>query len=96
MHGDMVSELRLAALYANEVARAIVRMGDRLSNFFTAMRSTHNTFVIDVLGTLGLEDVMLLVYGICLYVLISCNTDNYCPLFLSHDRLPPRPLVICA
>ena len=34
MRGDMVSELRLAALYANQVARAIVRMDDRLSNFF--------------------------------------------------------------
>ena len=52
MRGDMVSELRLAALYANQVARAIVRMDYRLSNFFFyAMRSTHNTFAIDVLGT---------------------------------------------
>ena len=62
MCGDMVSELRLAALYANQVARAIVWMDDRQSNFFNAMRSTHNTFVIDrsiaidVLGTSGLDD----------------------------------------
>ena len=53
MRGNIVSELRLAALYANQVAHAIVRMDDRLSNFFNAMRSTHNTFVIDVLGTPG-------------------------------------------
>ena len=33
MRGYMVSELRLAAQYANQVARAIVRMDDRLSNF---------------------------------------------------------------
>ena len=59
MRGDMVSELRLAALYANQVARAPVRMDDRLSSFFclffNAMRSTHNTFVIDVLGTPAIE-----------------------------------------
>ena len=49
MCGDMVSELRPAALYANQVERAIVRMDDRLSNyFFNVMRSTHNTFAIDV------------------------------------------------
>ena len=42
MRGDIVSELRLAALYANQVARAIVWMDDRQSNF---------TFAIDVLGT---------------------------------------------
>ena len=34
MRGDMVSELRLAALYANQVARAIVWMDDRLSIYF--------------------------------------------------------------
>ena len=55
MRGDMVSELGLAALYANQVARPIVRMDGRLSFFFfNATRSTHNTFVIDVLGTPGL------------------------------------------
>ena len=55
MRGDMVSELRLAALYANQVARAIVRMDDRLSKKkFNAMRSTYNTFAIDVLGTADL------------------------------------------
>ena len=48
MRGDMVSELRLAAVYANQVPRAIVRMDDRLSIFY-AMRSTHNTFAIDLL-----------------------------------------------
>ena len=56
MHGDMVSELRQAALYANQVASAIVWMDDRLSNFFNAMRSTHNTFAIDwsiVINALG-------------------------------------------
>ena len=56
MCGDMVSELRLAAVYANQVARAIVQMDDRLSNiFFNGMRSTHYPFAIDVLGTPGLE-----------------------------------------
>ena len=58
MRGDMVSELRLAALYANQVARAIVRMNDRraivrmddrLSFFFNATRSNHNTFAIQYL-----------------------------------------------
>ena len=62
MRGDMVSELRLAALYANQVVHAIVRMDDRLSNFFNAMRSTHNTFAIDqsidVLGAPGVYDCM--------------------------------------
>ena len=33
MRGDLVSELRLAAMYANQVARAIVQMDDRLSIF---------------------------------------------------------------
>ena len=51
MRRDLVSELRLAALYANQVARAIVRMDDKPSFFFNTMRSTHNTFAIDVLGT---------------------------------------------
>ena len=63
MHGDIVSELGVAALYANQVAHAIVRMDGRLSIFFffNAMRSTHNTFAIDrsiaidVLGTPDLE-----------------------------------------
>ena len=61
MRGDMVSELRLAALYANLVARAIVEMDDRLSKNFNAMRSTYNTFAIDrsiaidVLGTPAIE-----------------------------------------
>ena len=56
MRGDMVSELRLAALYANQVARAIVPMDDRQSKKKSnAMRSTHNTFAIDVLGTPGLQ-----------------------------------------
>ena len=61
MCGDKVSELRLAALYTNHVARAIVRMDDRLSNFINAMRSNHNTFAIDrsiaidVLGTPAIE-----------------------------------------
>ena len=56
MRGNMVSELRLAALYANQVARAIVWMDDRLSKKkFNAMWSTHNTFAIDVSGTPGLE-----------------------------------------
>ena len=60
MRGDMVSELRPAAPYVNQVARAIMRMDDRLSIFFNAMRFTHNTFAvdrsitIDVLGTPGL------------------------------------------
>ncbi len=35
----------------NQVARAIVRMDDRLSKKNYAMRSTHNTFMIEVLGT---------------------------------------------
>ena len=57
MRGNMVPELRLAVLYANQVARAIMWMDDRQSNFINAMRSTHNTFAIerwiaiDVLGT---------------------------------------------
>ena len=58
-----MSELRLAAPYANQVACAIVRMDDRLSTsfFFNATRSTHNTFAIDrlnaidVLGTPALH-----------------------------------------
>ena len=37
MRGDMVSELRLAALYANLVARAIVWVEDRLSKKFFLM-----------------------------------------------------------
>ena len=57
MHSDMVSELRLAAVYTNQVARAVVRMDDRLSNFFfNAMRSTHNIFAINVLGTPELDE----------------------------------------
>ena len=58
MRGDMVSELRLTALYANQVARAIVRVDGRLSKiFFNAMQSIHNTFAIDVLGTPVLEGI---------------------------------------
>ena len=51
-----------AALYFNQVAHAIVRMDDRLFNFFNVMRSTNNTFtidwsiVIDILGTPELHD----------------------------------------
>ena len=64
MRGDIVSELRLAALYANQVAHAIVLMDDRLSNcFFNAMRSTHNTFAIDrsidVLGTPAITHLLI-------------------------------------
>ena len=47
MRGDMVSELGLAAMYANQVARAIVQIDDRLSKKINAMRSTHNTFAIN-------------------------------------------------
>ena len=73
MRGDMVSELRLAALYVNQVTHAIVRMDDRQSiyiYFFNTMRSTHNTFAIyrliafDVLGTTVLD------YG----TIASCHT----------------------
>ena len=67
MRGDMVSELGLAALYANQVARAIVRMDDKVSKkkFFYAIRSTYNTFAIDwsiaidVLGTPELEHILM-------------------------------------
>ena len=45
MHGDMVSELRLAALYANQVARAIRMIGYLI--FLNARRSTHKNFAID-------------------------------------------------
>ena len=61
MRGDMCQNSRLVALYANQVARAIVRMDERLSIFFfffcNATRSTHNTFAIaiDVLGTPDVE-----------------------------------------
>ena len=72
MRGDMVSELRLAALYANQVARAIVRMDDRLSIFFcNAMRSTHNTFAIDVLGTRDHSHDYVVKNIIMVYMLIS-------------------------
>ena len=60
MHGDIGSELRLVALYAYQVAHAIVWMDDRISNFFNAMRSTHNTFAIDrsiAIDILGTPDV---------------------------------------
>ena len=58
MRSDMVSELRLATLYANQVARAIVRMDDRPSNFFfNAMQSTHNTFAIDLSTTIDVLDI---------------------------------------
>ena len=57
MRGDMVSELRLAALYANQVARAIVRMDDRQSNFTVAIDWS---IAIDVLDTPDLDSQGLL------------------------------------
>ena len=77
MRSDMVSELRLAALYANQVARAIVRMDDRLSNFFNAMQSTNNTFAIDrsiAINVLGTPDLG------ASYAQIKIETFN-CPYF---------------
>ena len=79
MRGEMVSELRLAALFANQVARAIVQMDDMLSKKkFNAMRSTHNTFAINrsitiyVLGTPGVWH--------CIYV--SGEVEESCIVLL--------------
>ena len=68
MCGDMVSELSPAAVYTNQVARAIVWMDDRLSNFFNAMRSTHNTFAIDwLIDILGIPVLQGNVFVIHVY-----------------------------
>ena len=57
MRGDMVSELGLAAQYANQVARAIVLMDDKLPNFFFMPYDLPTiTFAIDVLGTPDLKN----------------------------------------
>ena len=85
MRGDVVSELRLAAMYGNQVARAIVQMDDRLSNFFfNAMQSTHNTFAIDrsiaidVLGIPAVGRVPVLAHHQLCLLLIRClpNVDT--------------------
>ena len=57
------------------MARAIVRMDDRLSNFFNAMRSTRTTFAIDrliaidVLGTPEVEPYKTLTCMLLFYYL---------------------------
>ena len=80
MRGDMVSELRLAALRANQVARAIVWMDDRLSNFFfNAMQSTHNTFAIDL--------------SIAIDVLSTPGLDPYGILHRRHSQWPDHFVV---
>ena len=58
MRGDMVSETQTGCPYANQVARAIVQMDDRLSkkNLVPCDLPTIRSITIDVLGTPGLHD----------------------------------------
>ena len=98
-----MSELRLVALYANQVARAIVWMDDRLSIFFNAMRSTHNTFAIDrsiTINVLGTPALHLHLWGgtgpftteILTHI---CSCHNFFPLSSVQILLIPACCLLC-
>ena len=79
-----MSELGLAALYANQVARAIVRMDDRLSNFFLMpwdlptipLRSTY--WALLALSLIATRYDLCCVHGyVCIYIYMCEVHNNY-------------------